>query len=340
MTKNAVLTAPRKIEIQTRDRKPISKNEARIKVKYAGVCMTDISIYKGDYIVPLPLVLGHEWIGEIIEAGDSKYNDLIEKRVTAEINNTCIANNNTVLCPACRKGLSNHCLERTVTGIVNHDGAFAEEIVVPLGAIIEIPSIIPDEDAVFIEPLAAAIRTFDFTKIEKDMFTVIMGAGKLGLLISLVARAMGANVCLVSKSPKNKEIANNLGFDLFIPENFGILKEFIFQKTNNLGADIVIDATGDPSSMNKSLEIVRPQGTVSLKSTPGLPLNGLDITKLVVNEIKIQGTRCGSFPKAIDFLLKYHPPLHKIIYKTFPLNQISEAMEESILKPGKIIIKP
>lgn len=340
MVKYAVLIEPNKIEIQHNPKPILAKNEIRAKVKYAGICKTDIVIFTGDYSVPLPLVLGHEWIGEAVEIADSKFSYLHGKRITADINNSCIATLDPQQCRLCKMNMPNHCSKRSVTGIICHDGAFAEEIVVPAGAVFTIPDEIDDKDAIFIEPLAAALRTFELSELKPGDVTVIFGAGKLGILLAIAARAAGADVILVSKTAKKKHLAETFGFELFISDKVEDIKKIVDSKTGGIGADFVIEASGDPAALGNALQLVRPRGILSVKSTPGTPSKGFDITKFVVDEITLQGTRCGSFPKAMEFLIKHKPPLHKIISEIFPLDDVENALRQSINAQGKILIKP
>lgn len=340
MPKYAVLVSPQKIQIENRNRRKLSSHEIRATVKYAGVCKTDIAIFSGDYSVPLPIVLGHEWIGEVIEVADKSNDKLLGKRITAEINNSCAANQSQNLCVTCERNMPNHCITRSVTGIIKYDGAFAEEIIVPARVAFEIPNEISDDNAVFIEPLAAAIRTFDITPIKKGDFLVVLGAGKLGMLVALVAKTFGADVLLLSRSIKSRELLKKVNLDLTEIKDFNKIKQYVFDKTNGLGADMVVDATGDPNSIKNSLNLVRPRGVLSLKSTPGVPLDDFNITKFVVDEITLQGTRCGSFKKAISLLIQNNIPLKNLITKTYLLEDCADAIEYSKSNSGKILIKP
>jgi len=340
MPRAAVLISPQQIEIQKRKRHPLESHQIRAKVQFAGICKTDYAIFSGDYPVPLPIVLGHEWSGIVIEVGDKSLESWIGKRITAEINNTCLVTKNPEPCEACLKNLPNHCQKRTVTGIMRWDGAFQEEIIVPAGTLHKIPDEIAMEEAVFIEPLAAAIRTFELSKIKKDNFVVILGAGRLGLLIGIVAKALGADVLVVSRSEKRAKMVKKFNLNFLILNKIEDIKNYVLDKTRGLGADLVVEATGDAQSIENAMAIVRPRGVIALKSTPGIPIQKFDLTRFVVNEITLQGSRCGPFDKAIRFLLKYKIPLKDLIIHIFPLTQIELAMKESEYKPGKILIQP
>lgn len=340
--KAVVLTEPLKLTIAKKQPTPLKPYQARLQVLYAGVCGTDIAIFNGDYKVPLPIVLGHEFVGIVTEVGDPEFEYLKGKRAVAEINNTCVAYNRPKLCPACERGLSNHCLERTVLGIIEADGTFAEQVVVPIKNIHPLPEgFAPVEIGVFIEPLAAAIQTFELTPIVRTNKVVVLGAGRLGLLIALVSARLGAETVLADLDEKKLTLAKNLIKDiqtLHIKDQEWLIRS-IARQTNNLGADIVVEATGTTQGIQTALHLVRPRGTLAIKSTPGLPVEEFDSTRAVVNEIRIQGSRCGPFDKAIEFIQRYSPPLDSLIAEVFPLHRAAEAIQLAQSLP-KVLIKP
>ncbi len=154
----AALSSLRKFEAVTRRFPSLQPGEAIVRVEFAGVCGTDIALFSGDYAVPLPLVLGHELVGEVVEVGSEDSRTWIGKRVTAEINNTCRAYNREVFCVACRRGLSNHCIERTVVGIINYDGAYAQFVRVPVLNLHSLPDTISWEEGVLLNRLPQPFR--------------------------------------------------------------------------------------------------------------------------------------------------------------------------------------
>jgi threonine dehydrogenase-like Zn-dependent dehydrogenase len=336
--KAASLIEPKKIIIKELKKPKIESDEALVKVNYSGICGTDIAIYKGDYKVPLPLVLGHEFTGEIVEIGEDSEPKLIGKRVTAEINNTCLSYIKRIKCPACRKGLSTHCLERKVLGIIKADGTFAQLAKVPVKNIHILTDEISDKEGVFIEPLAAAIQTFELSKFEIGDKVVVLGVGRLGILICSVANSMGADVIAISRSKEKLKRAKNYGASKTISGNDKNLISKVKKLTDGLGADIVVESTGSKVGFNLALNLVRPRGTVALKSTHGILINKVDQTKIVVDEIRIQGSRCGPFSKAIDFLSNKKIDVKPLISEIFPLEQIEKALKIAQQEP-KILIK-
>ncbi len=185
--------------------------EAIIQVKHAGVCGTDLALFHGDYPVPLPHVCGHEFTGIVKQVGQGVNSKWLSKTVTAEINNTCIAYNRKPLCSACKNGLPSHCLERTVTGIIQHPGAFAEEVVVAAGTLHEIPDSVDPLTATLAEPLAAALQTFNMSPITGEETIVVLGPGRLGILIVFVAALKGLKVLAVSRSEAKRGRALDYG---------------------------------------------------------------------------------------------------------------------------------
>ena len=331
----ATLVAPRTIELQTREALKPGPNEVVIAVEHAGICGTDLALFSGDYTVPLPLVCGHEFVGTVNSIGDGVNPSWIGKRVTAEINNTCIAYNNSSPCPACARNMPHHCLKRTVTGIITHDGAFAEEVSVPVGALHEIPETIDPVTATLTEPLAAALQTFEMTPVKGNETVVVQGPGRLGILIVLVAALQGLNVIAVSRSEAKRQRALQFGAsEAWSPEE---AEQNIRETTEGLGADIVVEATGQPDGVQEALKLVRPRGTLSLKTTCGQPSGKMDWTRLVVDEICIQGSRCGPFEPALKTLAAHQKKLRSLITSAQPLAETQNALE-SAPRENKIVL--
>ena len=335
----AALSGIRKFEIVTRRFPSLQPSEAIVRVEFAGVCGTDIALFSGDYTVPLPLVLGHELVGDVVEVGSEDNHPWIGKRVTAEINNTCRAYNRETFCAACRRGLSNHCTERTVVGIINYDGAYAQYVRVPILNLHSLPDTISWEEGVFVEPLAAAIQTFELTPISPSNHVVVLGIGRLGLLICAVASLREARVCAVSRSPDKLKRGLIWGAVETINANHPKWIEAVREWAGGIGADVVVDTTGNPDGLRLATEIVRPRGTIALKTTCGLPATGVDATKLVVDEVQIQTSRCGPFAKAIGLLTREKLPVKSLVSEIFPLEDATLALEAA-RSSTKILIQP
>ncbi len=336
MPKIAQLTAARTIVIHDRPPLIAKENEAIIGVETAGVCGTDLALFSGDYPVPLPLVCGHEFVGRVQSIGEGVDNRWLGRRVTAEINNTCKAYNRSPLCQACQIGMSAHCQQRTVTGIIHHDGAFAEEVTVAQGTLHEIPDGMESTVAALTEPLAAALQTFEMSPVTGKETVVVIGPGRLGVLIVFVAALKGCRVISVSRSEAKRRRSLAFGASQALsPEQ---ACDGVKEITGGLGADIVVDATGQPNGITQALSLVRPRGIISVKTTCGLPAQGLDMTKLVVDEIRLQGSRCGPFGLALKILEEHQKKLKTLITSTRPLAEAQQALE-SATQEDKVLLR-
>mgnify|MGYP006087864761 CR=1 FL=1 len=321
----AVITGPNKIEIQEKAALQPKAQEVIISPEVVGICGTDLALYSGDYQIPLPITPGHEFVGKVIEIGKGVDKSWLDKRVVGEINNTCIAYNWTPLCRACRIGLPNHCVKRTVTGIINHNGAFAEQLSVPVGTLHEIPKTLSSPVAVLIEPLAAALQTFDLSPVKPNDTVVVVGCGRLGILIICAAILKGINTIAISRSEEKRHRAINFGAKQAIHPNEA--EKEIKSQTGGLGADLVVDCTGNSEGLALALELVRPRGSVAVKTTCGLPAKGINTTQIAVDEICIQGSRCGRFFPAIEILEKHQKQLSNLITSVIPFTEIESAFQ-------------
>ena len=231
--------------------------------------------------------------------------------------------------------MPSHCLTRTVTGIINHQGAFADEVRVAAGTLHEIPSNVDPLIATLTEPLAAALQTFEMSPIEKNQTLVVMGPGRLGILIIFAASLKGIKTIAVSRSEEKRNRAMKFGAQrAFSPDN---ATEEIRKTTEGLGADMVVDTTGNPDGITQALKLVRPRGTIACKTTCGLPATGIDMTQLVVDEIRLQGSRCGPFEPALEIIRTHQDKLKSLITSTRPLEETQAALE-SASKENKIVL--
>ncbi len=307
----------------------VKDNEILIKTKAVGICGTDLSILKGTYKIPVPRILGHEFSGIISEIGKKVTTVQVGDRVTSEINISC-GN-----CYFCKTGQRTQCTSVRAIGIYE-DGALAKYVKVPESNVHKIHDI-PFEEATFIEPLAAALQTFEMSPLrDTDKNVVILGAGKLGLLILQVVKNKGRKAIVVGRS--HLELAKKLGADLTI----GIDKDPVkrIMEETEIGADVVIECTGIPESVDLAMALVRNRGTIDLKSTHGIRWM-TDLTQIVVRELEIQGSRCGPFPPAIQELEKRTIHVMDLISANFPLTQIREAIDVAS-KAGtiKVVVLP
>lgn len=249
-------------------------------------------------------VLGHEFVGVVEASPDPAW---IGRRVVGEINVACGA------CATCASGLPRHCPTRTVLGILGRDGAFAERLTLPLANLHAVPDRVPDEAAVLAEPLAAAHEILDQVAVRPGSRTLVVGDGRLGHLCARVLARAGAPPVVWGKHPEKLARLESLGYGTV-------------SGSERPGGrfDLVIEASGAPSGLERALAAVRPRGTVVLKSTyhGSAPLS---LTGIVVDEVTLVGSRCGSFAPALDHLAS-EPSLHAgFVTARYPLGEVGAA---------------
>lgn len=308
------------LRVEEVERPHITDTQVLVKVKAVGLCGTDIAIYRGYLPTPTPLILGHEFSGVIVKIGKKIDSSWLNKRVTAEINA-----NIDFDCFFCQRAMYTQCISRKALGI-DINGALAEYIVLDSYLLHEIPDRITFEEATFIEPLAAAYQTFIMMPIEKDDKTIaIFGLGKLGLLLVQVALNKGLEVIIIDGSDKKLEIAMKWGAHHSINRlKCKNIYEEIKEITKNIGADIVVDASGNPNSLNNIVKSCRTRGKIHVKSTHGLDVP-INLTDIVVREITIYNSRCGPFELAIQGLESGNIQVKELISNTYRLSEIEEA---------------
>jgi threonine dehydrogenase-like Zn-dependent dehydrogenase len=305
--------------------KPLPKLRPRwalVRVRLAGICNTDIEILRGYHdFVGTP---GHEFVGEIVKVRGVSAREQarwIGQRVVGEINVTCSAYGYRPVCVYCRRGLRTHCKRRTVLGIAAHDGAFAEYIALPTENLHSVPDAIRDEEAVFIEPLAAACEILDQINIKKFPDAAILGDGKLAQLIARVLRTELREVEMYGKHEKKLDLARFVGVKAKrVHGNTSDTKRVV----KNYG--LVVEATGSPSGLALAQRLTEPRGTLILKST----FHGagpVETWPIVVKEITVVGSRCGPFPKAVALLRSRKVDPTPLITRTFPLAEAHKAIQ-------------
>jgi threonine dehydrogenase-like Zn-dependent dehydrogenase len=294
-------------------------NEVKIKIIYAGICGTDIEIFKGYMnFIGVP---GHEFVGIVVESNDPK---LLGKRVVGEINTGCGK------CDKCKIDLSRHCQNRTVLGIYKRDGAFSEYITLPEKNLHIIPEVIKDEDAVFIEPLAAAFEILEQVTFNPNWKVAVVGDGRLSQLICRVLILSNKNITCFGKHQSKLDMLSKLG----ITPKIGI------SENDHQSFDFVVEATGRDSGFMDTMKLAKPRGIVILKST--IVSHGkIDLTPAVINEIQIIGSRCGRFNPAINALSTGQIIVNDLVSKTFSIDNYKEAFDYAS-KPGvlKVLLRP
>ena len=291
--------------------------EAIVRVSLAGICGTDLEIVRG--YMGYRGIPGHEFVGRVTDTNDPK---LRGQRVVGEINAACGR------CSYCCSGLARHCPERTVLGILGRDGTFAEYLRLPNENLLPVPDTIPDEFAVFTEPLAAAYEIFEQLHLARDRTAVVLGDGRLGALIALALKRENYLPIVAGHHREKLDRLAALGLSSSLEQD---LKERF---------DYVIDCTGHGDGLHRATELVKPRGTIVLKSTAAAGA-ALNLAAVVINEITVVGSRCGRFAPALAALEGGGLDPRPLIDGTFPLEEGAAAMEAAAQSSTfKILLKP
>jgi threonine dehydrogenase-like Zn-dependent dehydrogenase len=283
---------------------PVRPQEARIKVLQAGICSTDLQLIKG--YMTFQGILGHEFVGMVEEASEPS---LVGKRVVGEINAACRK------CATCLSGSPTHCPHRTTLGIQGRDGAFADYLTLPVKNLFVVPDSITDDQAVFVEPLAAACEITQQLTVKPSDRVVVIGDGKLGLLCTQILGLSGCEVTLLGRHPDNYRWLEDTGITLTTnPRDIPP------------GVDVIVEATGSPEGFSMAMELIRPRGSIVLKST----FHGkttFNMADLVIHEIALFGSRCGPFAPAIRLLEAGRIQVDPLIHARYPIAKGMTAME-------------
>jgi len=309
------------LKLVTDYEKPVAKNgEALIKVTMAGICNTDFEITKG--YMGYKGILGHEFVG-VVEEVNSEDKSLLGKRVVGEINCGCGK------CEWCHQALERHCMNRQTLGIWQKDGCFAEYVAMPLDTLIEVPENVADDQAVFVEPLAAGLEILEQLHIQPIQKVVILGDGKLGLTTALALNASNIDVLLVGKHQSKLDIAKKQGVSTKLLSELEIKKEW----------DFVVEATGSISGFEAALNLTKPRGTLVLKSTVAASKE-FNLAPIVIDEIRVQGSRCGRFAPALRLLKSKKVDFSPLISAVYGVDESIEAFEKNKEKDTlKVLIK-
>ncbi len=292
--------------------KPQNPGESLVRVLKSGICNTDLEIVRG--YAGFSGTIGHEYVGVVEEAEDAKH--LIGKRVVGEINAGC------GVCEKCLFGDSRHCPRRTVLGIINRDGAHAEFLTLPARNLLEVPTEVSDEEAVFVEPLSAAFGITEQVFIESETKVAVIGDGKLGILCAFCLSLKSENVLLIGKHKEKLSLAEKRNIQNVLLESASkFYKSF----------DVVVEASGSESGFATALNLLKPRGKLVLKSTFQGKTN-LEMWRVVVDEITIVGSRCGMFSPALDLLKKKRVDVTDLISEEFSLSDGIKAMETAARK--------
>ncbi|QDT36852.1 MDR/zinc-dependent alcohol dehydrogenase-like family protein [Stratiformator vulcanicus] len=298
-----------------------TSGESIVKVDLAGVCETDLQLIRG--YMNFSGILGHEFVGTA-ETGP-----LAGQRVCGELNCSCGD------CDLCGRGMANHCPHRTVIGILGRNGAFAERLSVPNANLHRIPDEVEDERAVFVEPLAAAFRILEQLRLDGNERVVVLGSGRLGNLCAQVLNSIGCHVTAVDKHSEKLQLLSELDRGISV----AMLDDLPHAGHSENKADIVVDCTGSPTGLPTALRLVRPRGTIVLKTTVAAETQ-MPHASIVIDEISIIGSRCGPFAPAIEALAQGSIDVRSLISARYQLDDGVEAIEAAGQNALKVLIDP
>ena len=303
--------------------KPVPKEgEALVRVTLAGICNTDYEITKG--YMGYAGVLGHEAVG-IVEEVNGEDKSLVGKRVVPEISYGCKDPD----CEWCAKKNYRHCPNRHTLGIWRKDGVFAQYFTMPTEVLFEVPENVADTQAVFVEPLAAALEINEQLHIKPMDKVIVLGDGKLGLITALALNSQNLDVTLVGKHQNKLDIAKEQGVKTALLQDFQIEKKY----------DVVVEATGSVSGFETSLALTKPRGVLVLKSTVATGKE-LNLAPIVIDEITVLGSRCGQFPPALRLLQSGKVDFSKLISGIYNVDNALEAFEKNKEKDTlKVLLK-
>lgn len=292
----------------------VPSHSTQVSVIQAGICETDLQLMAG--YMDFRGVLGHEFVG-IAQSGE-----FAGKRVVGEIN--CVCDN----CDYCAKGLGNHCPHRSVIGILNHDGAFADSLVVPFANLHVVPDELSDDLATLVEPIAAALQIPEQVSIQSGMQVVVVGDGRLGNLCAQVLAGFGCRVVVVGKHDSKLQTFATLGLETVrLDESDELLRS----------ADLVVDCAGSNTGLATALKYVRPRGTVVMKTTVAGE-HQLSLAQIVIDEVTVVGSRCGPFAKAIEWLTDDRLQLDGFVSGKYPLEDFEAAFTRAQEKDAMKVI--
>jgi threonine dehydrogenase-like Zn-dependent dehydrogenase len=281
--------------------------EVMVDVLRAGICETDLQLVRG--YMGFQGVLGHEFVG-MAQTGT-----LAGRRVVGEINCSCLT------CEVCRAGRPSHCPNRSVLGILNHDGAFADLIAVPQQNLHAVPDSVPTDAAVFAEPLAAAFQIPAQLTIRRQDRILVLGDGRLGNLSAQVLAVMSDHVRVVGKHASKLALLQSLGISTCL----------LSDQPDDRSMDIVVDCTGSPTGLPTALRLIRPRGTIVLKTTVAGDQT-MAWAPVVIDEVTIVGSRCGPFDQALAALEAGRVSVLPLVSGRFGLSRGIEALEQASQK--------
>lgn len=289
--------------------------EALLRVRVAGICATDLELIRG--YMDFEGVLGHEFVAEVVEADTPA---LVGRRVVGEINCPCRE------CPTCAEGLQNHCPGRTVLGILERDGTFADYTTLPEACLHQIPEELDERVAVFAEPLAAALQVLGQVPVDGETTVCVLGDGKLGMLVAQVLHTTGCRLTVLGHHEEKLDILRARGIAASLAE-----------EAPGVRYQVVVDATGLPEGLGQALGLVAPRGTVVLKTTVAGETT-LTLAPVVIDEVTVVGSRCGPLDKAVEWLAAGRVEVEPLIEAAYPLSEGIEAFGHAARRGARKIL--
>ncbi len=314
-----VLSAPNGMTLRTID-DPLRPEECRVRVRLAGICGTDLQLVRG--YAGFSGTPGHEFLGLVETVTREDDRRWIGRRVVGEINVGCGT------CEWCARGVKEHCPRRTVLGIRDRPGAFADYLSLPAANLHAIPDSLSDEVAVFVEPTAAACQILTQVPVGPTTRVAVVGDGRMGLIVAQVLRTQGADVIVYGRHARKLSVAQRLGLDTAL----------VSTATPTRTADVAVDVTGRPGGFETAMQLLRPRGTLVLKSTyhGDAPLT---LWPVVVNEVSVVGSRCGPFSAAIELLQSGAIDVEPLVSAVLPLEDFAAAFDRA-RHELKVLLRP
>ena len=310
------LTYIDRLRLETSYPEPVRlPGEALLRVRVAGICATDLELIRG--YMDFEGVLGHEFVAEVVEADTPA---LVGRRVVGEINCPCRE------CPTCAEGLTNHCPRRTVLGILERDGAFADYTTLPEACLHQIPEELDERAAVFAEPLAAALQVLEQAPVDGETTVCVLGDGKLGMLVAQVLHTTGCRLTVLGHHEDKLDILRARGIAASLAE-----------EAPGVRYQVVVDATGLPEGLSQALGLVAPRGTVVLKTTVAGETT-LALAPVVIDEVTVVGSRCGPLDKAVEWLSGRRVEVEPLIEAAYPLSEGIEAFRHAARRGARKIL--
>ncbi len=325
----AAVTRGNRVVVQEKPLPRLRPGWALVRVRLAGICNTDIEILRGYH--DFHGTLGHEFVGDVERVASAKDRRWVGRRVVGEINLACAGLGLRPRCDYCRRGIPTHCARRRVLGILGHDGAFAEYLALPVVNLHRVPANVPDEAAVFTEPLAAACEILEQVDTRTHREAAVIGDGKLAQLIARVLRASGLRVVMIGKHASKLRLAR--------VADIATVKVTSPRAQRSNQFSLTVEATGSPTGLALAQHSTVPRGTVVLKST----FHGaadVETWPIVVKELTVIGSRCGPFPAALALLCSGRADPRPLISRVFPLQDAAKAIRYA-QEPGvmKVLLR-